>query len=183
MFITEKFQKLSEDFKALEATFNSTKADYDASATKIKALETQVSDLSKVKSELESKLKVYGENPNALTELNTKVSSLTKENTDYKAQVETLTKEKLDATNKLNEFQKEMEQKINIKASEVIANGKLTSPLPITADIPVQVDISAFLEELEKKPNTSAKAEYIKEHPQVWKEVLSQREKFLKGRK
>lgn len=183
MFLTEKFQKLNEDFKALEATFNSAKVDYDASATKIKALETQVSDLTKVKSELETKLKVYGENPNALTELNNKIDTLAKANIDYKAQVETLTKEKVDATNKLNEFQKEMETKVNIKASEVIANGKLTAPLPISADIPVQIDISAFLEELEKKPNTSAKAEYIKAHPQVWKEVLSQREKFLKGRK
>ena len=169
MFLNEQFKELQSKFSAMEVSYNQSKTEFDASAVKVTALTNQIADLTKVKTDLETKLKVYGENPNVLTELNTKI--------------ETLTKEKTEASNKLTEFQTEMETKINVKAAEIIASGKVQSPLPITADIQPEVDMTAFLEELEKKSNTQAKAKYIGEHPKIWKEVLTARENYLKGRK
>ena len=179
MFITEKYQDLQGKFTALEQSYNNSKTEFDAANVKVTALETQIAELTKVKTDLEGKLKTLTDDPN----ITAKVQELTKQNGEFKAQVESLTKEKEEASAKVINLEKEMEQKVNIKAAEIIASGKVTSPLPITADTQPEIDVAAFLEELEKKPNTQAKAQYISEHPQVWKEVLTQREKMLKGRR
>lgn len=178
MFITEKFQKLNEDFKALETSFNSTKTDYDASVKKITALETQVTDLTKVKSDLEGKIKTLTDNPN----ITAQVETLTKENTEYKTKLEALSKEKEEISAKVLGLEKEVESKASAKAAEIIASGKVPTPLPITADVQPTMDVTAFLEELEKKPSISAKSDFINKNQTLWKQVLVERERSIKGK-
>jgi len=151
MFINEQFSELKQKFSALETSFNSTKTDYDASVKKITALETQVTDLTKVKSELEDKIKTLTDDPN----ITAKVQELTKQNGEFKTQVESLTKEKEEVSAKIINLEKEVETKANVKASEIIANGKVQSPLPITADIQTAGDILAKFESLTGKEKSA----------------------------
>lgn len=178
MFINEQFSELKQKFSALETSFNSTKTEYDASVKKITALETQVNDLTKVKSELEGKIKTLTDNPNITAQLET----LTKENNEYKTKLETLSKEKEDISAKVINLEKEMEQKINTKAAEIISNGKVSNPLPITADVQPTMDVTAFMQELENKKTNKAKFEFINNNQSLWKQVLKERERSIKGK-
>src|SRR5207249_2385922 len=108
-------------------------------------LQAKVDDLSKLNSDLATKIKTLTDNPSIVPELTAKVETLTKEITESKTQLEAFTKTNKELTDKLTAMDAELDKRASMKAVEIIAGGKLSQPVNISPDVPKQMDMQEFL--------------------------------------
>jgi len=180
-FAIEQLTELKGKFTALETQFTDAKKQLDVALTSKTELQAKVETLSKLNADLEAKIKTFSDNPSIVAELTAKVDALTKENVEGKTQLEAFTKTNKELTDKVTQLEKDFDNKASLKAAEIIAGGKLSSPVNISPDAPKQLGTQEFLALLNNTKNQTEANALIAKNETVWKQVCIERAKQLRG--
>jgi len=150
--------------------------------------------------QLATQVKANEESQTLIKQLQTELASIKEEkpktedasSTVAKTEYEKIQTEKVELENTIKMIESELatekqntkdfNNKVAMASMEKLATAGSPMVKIDTDNTPTVLGVTAFLEGLESKANTSERREYIREHPDTWKELLIQRENTLKGR-